>query len=329
MDHLDPSEPTFADVLKAKGYATGLAGKWQLGTAPKQPTMIFDSGFDTYCTWAWIALPANADFPGSPRQRYWHPAVIVDGKHMPTTPDQYGPDVYCNWLIEFVRANRDKPFLAYYPMCLTHKPWDPTPVPGSPGAKTEPGLEPNVEYMDHLVGRIVDALDELGLRDNTIIFFTGDNGTAGAGKGKTTEMGVRVPLIVNCPRIVKPTVSDELIDLSDVLPTLAELAGADPPPGVVLDGRSFAPLLRGKKGDTRDWIFSYLAYERMLRDRRWLLEGDGRLYDCGNRRDGKGYKDVTESNDPDVLAARKRFDAILADLPAPSAPKRRARPHRR
>jgi arylsulfatase A len=295
MDHLDPDEPTFADMLKTRGYATALAGKWQLGTVVDQPTMIFDSGFDTYCTWAWIALPRDADFPGSSRQRYWHPAVVQDGKHRPTIPDQYGPDLYCNWLIEFMRENRKRPFLAYYPMCLTHKPWDPTPVVGSPGRKTEPGLKPNVEYMDHLVGRIAEALDETGLRDNTIIFFTGDNGTAGAGKGKTTERGTRVPMIVNCPARVKPQVTDELIDLSDVLPTLAELSGAKLPDGVTIDGRSFAPLLAGDEFGGREWIFSYLAYERMLRDKRWLLEGDGTFYDCGNRRDGTGYRDVTDS----------------------------------
>ena len=325
MHHLDPDEPTFADMLKARGYATALAGKWQLGTVVRQPTMIFDSGFDAYCTWAWIALPKNSDFPGKARQRYWHPAVITDGEHMPTTPDQYGPDVYCDWLIDFMRKHRSEPFLAYYPMCLTHKPWDPTPVAGSPGKKTDPGLKPNVEYMDHLVGRIVDALDELGLRDRTVILFSGDNGTAGAGKGKTTELGVRVPMIVNCPGLVKSAVSDELVDLSDVLPTLAELSGASLPRGVTIDGRSFAPLLRGEKGSPREWIFSYLAYERMLRDKRWLLEGDDKFYDCGNRRDGKSYRDVTDSEAPEVVAARKRFREILTHLPAPP---RKTRPEK-
>jgi len=174
--------------------------------------------------------------------------------------------------------------------------------------------------MDHVVGRIVDALDEVGLRDRTIVFFTGDNGTAQAGKGRTTEEGVRVPMIVNCPGFVKPCVSDELIDLSDMLPTLAELARADLPKDVTIDGRSFAKHLRGEKYESREWIFSYLAYERMLRDKRWLLEGSGRFYDCGDSRDGTGYKNVTKSQDPEVVAARERFAAILADLPAPPRP---------
>jgi arylsulfatase A-like enzyme len=181
-------------------------------------------------------------------------------------------------------------------------------------------LKSNVEYMDHLVGRIVDALDELGLRENTILFFTGDNGTGGDGKGKTIERGVRVPMIVNCPKRVKPTVSDELVDLSDVLPTLAELAGAPLPEGVTIDGRSFARHLRGEPYKAREWIFSYLAYDRMLRDKRWLLEGKGTFYDCGTSRDGTNYKEVTNSDDPEVVEARKRFERILSKLPAPARP---------
>lgn len=167
------------------------------------------------------------------------------------------------------------------------------------------------------MGRVVKALDDLGLRENTVVMFTGDNGTGRAGKGTVTERGVRVPMIVNCPGLVKPRVLRDLVDFSDVLPTLAELAGAGLPRGVEIDGRSFAPQLRGERGNPREWIFSYLAYERMLRDRRWLLEGDGKLYDCGESRDGSGYRDVTNSSSPEVAAAKRRFAAILEKLPAP------------
>ncbi len=316
-ERIDADEPTFADMLKPRGYVSGLAGKWQLGTINKHPRMILDSGFDTYFSWAWVELPADANFAGSPRQRFWHPAVIADGKHVPTTPDDYGPDLYCDWLIEFMRKNRERPFMAYYPMCLTHQPWDPTPIPGKPGEKTAGGLKANVEYMDHLVGRIEDALDEMGLRDNTILLFTGDNGTQGAGKAQVTEMGARVPLIVSAPGRIKPKVSDALVDLSDMMPTLAELAGAELPRGVEIDGKSFAPVLRGESDGVREWIFSYLGAKRMLRDRRWLLEGDGRFFDCGDSREGKGYRDVTDSKDAEVVAARARFERILSKLPAP------------
>ena len=119
---------------------------------------------------------------------------------------------------------------------------------------------------------------------------------------------------------------DELVDLSDVLPTLMDFAGVKLPAGYVVDGRSCAPLLLGKSYKPREWIFSYLADKRMLRDKRWLLEGDGRFYDCGDSphgllaqasSGGTGYRDVTDSDDPEVVAARKRFAEILADKPAP------------
>jgi arylsulfatase A-like enzyme len=172
--------------------------------------------------------------------------------------------------------------------------------------------------MDHLVGRIVGELDRMELRKQTVILFTGDNGTGGDGKGQTIERGVRVPLIVSCPGTVAAgVVSDELVDLTDVLPTLADFGGAKIPPIHAIDGKSLKSTLLGGREPHRPWIFSYLGQGRMLRDRRWLLEGDGKFYDCGRRRNGTGYKDVTDSADAEVVAARTRFADILRDLPGP------------
>ncbi len=132
-----------------------------------------------------------------------------------------------------------------------------------------------------------------------------------------------MPLIVNCPGTVKPSEpTDELVDLSDILPTLADFAGAKLPTDRPIDGQSFAPLLRGAKGPTREWIYSYLGDRQILRTKRWLLEDNGpnhpgRFFDCGDSRDGTGYKDVTDSTAPEVLAAKKRFAQILADKPLP------------
>jgi arylsulfatase A len=196
-------------------------------------------------------------------------------------------------------------------MVLVHEPWEPTPDSNGKG-----GLLPCVEYLDKEIGKLLRGLDDLGLRDNTVVLFMGDNGTGQDGKGTVTERGVRVPMIVSGPGIRKGYVSRELIDCSDVLPTIAELAGARLP-NVPIDGRSFAWELQGKRGQPREWIFSYLAYERMLRDRRWLLEGNGKFYDCGESRDGTGYRDVTVSTGPEVVAARRRFAGILEKLPAP------------
>ena len=176
------------------------------------------------------------------------------------------------------------------------------------------------------MGRLVKALDDLGLRENTIFIFTGDNGTGGDGKAEGTELGARVPLIVNCPGLVKQRgPSGELVDFSDVLPTLAEFAGAEVPRDRPIDGRSFAGYLRGERPAPRDWIFSYIADRRILRTKRWLLEDNsplhyGRLYDCGTSRDGTGYRDATQSREPEALAVKAKFNQLLEGLPAPYIP---------
>jgi len=341
------SHLTFAQVLKPRGYATAQAGKWQL--TGEHPKLIYECAFDEYCMWAYKHnLPPGVKHTGAweggkggRTSRYWHPSIVSNGKYLPTKPDDYGPDIFADFVIDFARRHKDQPFFIYYPMCLTHGPHLPTPDSLRPGAAKFKHLKENfaadVAYTDKLVGRIVKALEELDLRDNTVVFFTGDNGTGGAGKGQPTERGARVPMIVNCPGIVKPTgLSEELVDLSDVLPTLAELAGARLPDDHVIDGHSFAPLLRGEPYSSRQWIYSYLGDRRVVRTKRWLLEDNspshyGRLYDCGTSRDGTGYREVTDSQDPQVAAAKKLVEGILADKPVPrtAADRRPIKPKRK
>ncbi len=325
---------TFAQVLKKRGYATAHSGKWQL--TGEIPTLVRECGFDEYCMWAYKHnLPPGVKHTGgwegkrgNKTSRYWHPSIVKNGKYLPTKPDDYGPDIFTDFIIDFIKRHQKKPFFVYYPMCLTHGPFYVTPdTVKSEDEKFKnernKNFKANVEYMDKLVGRIVEVLDTHSLRKNTVILFTGDNGTGGQGKGRPTELGARVPMIANCPGIVKPSEpSDELVDLSDIMPTLVDFAGARLPRGHIIDGQSFAPLLRGEKGPTREWIYSYLGDRQILRTRRWLLEDNGpghpgRFYDCGESRDGTGYKDVSNSTDPEVLAAKKRFKEILNDKPLP------------
>jgi arylsulfatase A len=322
---LGRAETTFAEHLKKHGYVTGLAGRWlEAGHEHKQ---VPNAGFDEYFVWAiWgDKLPPGVKHTGAWENeklavtaRYWNPCLIHDGKYVPTTGGDYGPDRVNEFCRDFVRRHRDRPFLLYYPMVLVHSPYHPVPDRERPGRKMKGGLRPFVEYMDYLVGRLVRQIDDLGLSRKTVIHFVGDNGTSGAGKATATERGARVPLIVRCPGRVKAGVaSDALTDLSDVFPTLAELAGAPPPGGLVLDGRSLIPTLSGRADAHRDWVFSYLHEQRVLRDRRWLWE-DGRFFDCGSSRTGTGYTDVTGAQDPEVRAAREQFEKILRKLPAPS-----------
>ncbi len=321
---LGDAEVTFADVLRTKGYATALAGKWQL--TGKLPTLVKDCGFDEYSIWAYKHnLPAGVEHTGAwqgkkkggTTSRFWHPSILRNGKYMPTQPYDYGPDLFADFVIDFVSRHRDQPFLVYFPMVLTHKPWTPTPHLTREDERTKGGLRHNVESMDRIVGRIVGALDDLKIRQETIVIFTGDNGTQGKGKARATEAGARVPLIVNGPRVKPGVVSDALTDLSDILPTLADLAGARLPADRVIDGVSFLPVLTGESQAHRNWAFSYLHDRQIFRTERFLLEGDGKLYDCGDRRDGQNYLDVTASQDPAVKAARSRFDELRRHFPAP------------
>jgi arylsulfatase A-like enzyme len=320
---------TFADVLKSQGYATGMAGKWQL--SGEHPTLIHDCGFDTYRMWAYAHnLPAGVQHTGryegaagGRTARYWHPSIVENGKYLQTQPGDYGPDLFNAFAIDFIRQHKDKPFCFYYTMPLTHGPHEETPDPNHPGQRRPAGYKSNVEYLDFLMGKLVGAIDEAGLAENTLFVFVGDNGTAGTGKGTVTELGVRVPLILRCPGTVKAgVVSRELASAADIFPTLVELSGAKLPVGHVIDGKSLVPTLRGQAARHREWVFSYLGPGRIIRDERWLLEVPGqgqpaRMFDCGQSRTATGYKDVTDSSDAEVASARQRLMAVLKDLPGP------------
>ncbi len=316
---------THADLLKSKGYVTAQAGKWQL--SGKLPSLVRDTGFDEYCMWAYDHnLPEGITHPshekGGNTSRYWHPSLVENGQYLQTKPDDYGPDILNNFVIDFTRRNKDKPFFVYYTSLLTHGPIFETPDPANPGKRWPATFKSNVEYLDHLMGQLMNSLKANGLAENTLVIFIGDNGTGGQGKGTVTELGARVPCIIRGPGVQRGVVSRAVADLTDIMPTLADFSGASLPKDIPFDGHSLGPVLRGQQAKHRDWIYSHLDDGRILRDSRWLLEvakaGKGqRFYDCGESRDGSGYKDVSESNDPEVKAARARFDTILKSLPEP------------
>ncbi|MBI3849778.1 MAG: sulfatase-like hydrolase/transferase [Verrucomicrobia bacterium] len=295
-EFFDPSqERTFGHVLKAAGYTTALAGKWQLAQFQKHPRHVNESGFDEYCCWTWL-------YDGKRTDRYWKPSVWQDGKLRDDVSDKYGEDIFCDFLIDFIERNQTKPFFAYYPMVLVHEPFQPTPDEKKNGVNQTEKKRSDVShfpamvaYMDKTVGRLLATLDRLGLRENTLILFTGDNGTPppvtsriGAtiirgGKGTVTHLGAHVPLIASWKGTIPAgRVVEDLIDFSDVLPTLAEVAGAQLPRDVRIDGHSFAARLRGKRARPREWVYVQLGGKSFVRDQRWLLHNDGRFYDIQN-----------------------------------------------
>lgn len=319
------THPEIGHVMKKAGYATATYGKLHDGGDPK------DYGYDEYCcTRYWKGYDGPDQGQGNTTegmyavQWYWHPGLVANGKGIPTKASDFGPDMEVEQMLDFMRRKKNEPFFIFWPTNLPHMEhvkggkWRYTSVPDGKGGAIPGSLKADVEYLDGLVKRILAALDDLDLRKKTVVMFAGDNGTAGYGKGKLdSEVGPHVPFIVNCPGLVRKIgASDVLTDFTDVLPTLADLAGCklDTP----VDGHSLTPLLTGKRFTPRDYIFTQLGEARWIRDSRWLLDGNGRFWDCGtSREEWKGYKDVTESTDHDVIAARKRFEQISKRYPQP------------
>lgn len=335
------SHLTFGKIFQQAGYATAHAGKWQLSGT--HPNLIRECGFDEYCMWAYKHnLPDGVDHngswegkPGAKTGRYWHPSIVKNGQYVDTDEDSYGPDVYSDFLLDFIGRQTEKPFFVYYPMALTHGPFYSTPDTTKSNEdrydNQKSNWQANVEYTDKIMGKLVAGLERLGKRENTLIVFVGDNGTGGNGKGKTTEMGTRVPFLANGPGVVKAIGEcRELVDLSDIVPTICDVAGIQLPAGHVIAGVSFAPYLQGNLTPLREWIYAPLGGQRVVRTKRWLLENNsmqdfGQLYDCGDSRDGSGYKNVTESEAPEVVAAREQMKQILADKPVPDVSNAKAK----
>ncbi|MFC1544833.1 sulfatase-like hydrolase/transferase [Gemmatimonadota bacterium] len=292
---LGARETTFAQLFRQSGYATCVVGKWQLEGGLDGPGHF---GFDEYCLWQLTRRPG----------RYPNPGLEINGREVDFHNGEYGPDIVSDYALDFISRNRVNPFLLYYPMILTHCPFEPTPAsadwdPSSPGSSTYKG-DPKyfgdmVSYMDSIVGKLDSHLEKLGIRENTVLVFVGDNGTdrpvvsqldgrevAGA-KNTTTDAGTRVPLIASWPGVFSGgSVCSDMVDMSDFLPTLCECANLEIPSQLALDGRSFLPQLKGQPGNPRDWIYIWFSRSgdrsearEFTRNQRYKLYRTGEFYD--------------------------------------------------
>ena len=297
-------EPTVGDLMHSAGYATGVCGKWQLLGAKHYPERFAgkgvrpgEAGFDTHCLWQIEAKP----------KRYWSPGLEIDGTLRQFGKDVYGPDVVSDWAIDFVRQHREGPFFLYYPMILVHDPFLPTPDSPAGRSRSKPGkdkqanFEDMVATMDKLVGRLADELETLGIAENTLLLFVGDNGTHRTitsrlggreivgGKGLTKNRGTHVPLIASWPGRARSGsnaagVRESLVDFTDFLPTLAEVADADVPAGC--EGVSLLPQILDEDGPVREVTTCYYwprpergRPQRYAFDGRFKLHADGRYFD--------------------------------------------------
>jgi arylsulfatase A len=269
--HLHNDAYTFGNLMKEAGYSTCIVGKWQLnGLAYKDEipywnddTRPYTFGFDEYCLWQLTKTRGEGE-------RFADPLIEQNGALLDTDINDYGPDIFTEYLLDFMERKKKKPFFAYFPMVLVHEPFVPTPDsrewddPSLRYRNDTAFFKDMVAYTDKLIGKIVDRLKQLEIADNTLLLFTGDNGThptiytqtnegkiRGA-KGNTIDAGVHVPLIAYWPAKIKEGfVFGELVEFSDFFPTFADIVGKK----IQTDGKSFYNLLIGSNYERRESAF--------------------------------------------------------------------------
>jgi len=268
---INEMETLIPEVLKQRGYATAIFGKWHLGDNPRfLPTR---HGFDRY-----FGLPYSNDmWPNHPTNgKAYPPLPLIEGeKVIEKMPDQTQLTTwYTEHAIKFIQENKDRPFFLYVPHSMPHVPLF---VSDKFKGKTERGLFGDViAEIDWSVGQILDTLKSSGIDERTLVLFSSDNGpwlsygnhagNAGPlreGKGTTWDGGHLEPTLARWPgKIPAGQVCKELTATIDVLPTFAKLAGAEPPKDRIIDGLDIWPLMSGAEGakTPHDRFYYYWAF---------------------------------------------------------------------
>lgn len=318
---LPRNEITFAHLLKQAGYATGVCGKWQLGKETDSPQHF---GFDEALLWQQTRRPP----------RYANPGLERNGVEEEYPEGSYGPTLINDFALDFVTRHRDRPFFLYYPMILTHDPFQPTPdsgdwAPKAVGEKVHRDVKHFADmtaFMDKMIGRLDAKLEELGIRENTLLLFLGDNGTLSTvtsrfqgtdyqgGKGTTTSRGTHVPLIASWPAVMKKgRVCQDLVGAVDFLPTLCDAAGVPVPDGS--DGVSFLPQLKGEAGTPRDALYLWYSPRQQadLKVKEYAFDHAFKLYRGGQMFDlsADPFEEGAPLAPDAVPEARAKLQAIL------------------
>lgn len=307
---------TLPQVLRAAGYATSVTGKWQLATLEFHPEHIPRAGFDSWCVWQiWRDSEKTT--------RYWDPCFNHDGTIRTDIADRFGPDVLADYVIDQMRAavENDEPFYIHHNMLLPH--WPIVQTPADRAAGREASLERMTNYLDRLVGRLTEAVDSLGIAEETYVIFIGDNGTdtdqprelpdglVRGGKRDLNDGGMHVPLLVRRPGSIAADVSTRaLVDMADLFPTVCDLAGVVLPPRRNIDGVSFAPILSGTRDGSRRWVTGGIDGAWCVFDGQFRLTSRGGLIDCRKL----PAEIPAEKDDPAALAARVRLGEVMAHV---------------
>lgn len=344
--YLDPAERTFGHMMQEAGYQTAIAGKWQLNGLYSQnedcdnPLRPLEAGFNESLLWQVTKEKRDGG------ERFWEPLLEHNGKVITSQENagKYGPDLFTDFVCDFIQRNKEEPFFVYYPMVLVHDPF--VPIPDTIGARSlkNANKEPKdpaekkanfvamVQYMDKLIGKITNTVDELGLGENTIIMFTGDNGThprirsrwngqaIQGGKGGMKDNGTHVPFVARWTgHTPAGEVLPDLIDFTDFYTTIADAAGVTMGESDPIDGRSFLPQLEGDPGDPREWVLcNYQPYwnkepGQFARTANYKLYRDGRYYNVPADLDEAN--DLAESVAGDASRIRSELRQLLENCP--------------
>ena len=317
-DTLHPDEVTIAEVMQKAGYRTGMFGKWHLGEYLRHaPTQ---RGFDEAIY-----------FPAGHTERYFYPEFLLkDGK--PIHARGYITDVLTDAAATFIRQNSERPFFLYVPYNVPHSPHFVTDELYQKYAAKGLSLSDAriyglVEQMDTAIGRLLNAVDEEGLRERTVVFFMSDNGGTSrhynAGlrgrKASVYEGGVLSPFFARWPGKFpagrKTAARGSHLDL---LPTISELVGAELPADRPLDGKSLAPLLTGGSDESpHQWLHHMWDRQRPSLAARWALAGPryklvgAELYDLDN--DPGEKRDIASAHPKMAAAMRAEFVAWFGE----------------
>jgi len=309
--------PAIGKIIKQAGYATGVFGKWHMNKSAEE------LGFDEHCIF--LGGPKKMPYHEFFKRYYYNCPVLEDGKNIFV---DYSPHKFNQRVLKFIDDHKKKPFFIYYPLSLSHNPFEPTPDSRDPESKVwKSNFEDMVAYADKMIGNVIKKLKKEELYDNTIIFYTADNGTKTlphymkngeiifGGKGTMRVDGVHVPLIVKYDGSHK--VMDDLIDFTDFYPTLASVAGIDINTlSDLRDGTSFHPLLKNQIRDSKEYIFSVFLHNPLnayIRDKEYKYYPDGRLYNIiKDPRELQPYYSLNDTKES--VEARKRLTKELRRL---------------
>ncbi len=335
FEYLRPDEKTFGNLLKEAGYITCIAGKWQLnGLHHNYPgnqdvTRPYHFGFSEYCLW-------QLHHKRSEGERYANPLLTQNGKDLLRNPDAYGPQIISDYLSDFIERKAGQPFFIYYPMVLPHDPFVPTP--DSPEwTDSSRRYESDtiyfagmIAYVDKIIGQLESKLREVNVWENTLFIFTADNGThpsvvsstikgniRGA-KGQSINTGNHVPMIILWPEKIKEgRVFKGVVDFSDILPTLADVAGI-PPSEYFTDGKSFIDVINGEnsRAEKVEIFIHYSPRWGRFQHNRWVMNEEYKLY-----RDGKFYNTLIDPLEKNPLSRyskkeekiNKHFNLIIQE----------------